>query len=236
MTLDLSAIGARIEAMLSEQLSLAPTVLPPDLARMQGSWKGAPVTLHTHAYSGPRIRYARVARIDGSGLVILNVLALSRPEWPLPILGMDVVCIGSSTVVVADLSPASIDAATRARQQEIFSQRRRAHALLPSAGVLPAWCDGWFSRDALFARIGSAAVAETAAQLADIVDAFGEIARSTAADTHQAAAIEARQRAYCAVHLSEDRGLQLTRKMFDPALADRFLREVLFPEGEPACL
>ena len=38
------------------------------------------------------------------------------------------------------------------------------------------------------------------------------------------------QSRYCAAHRKDDRGLMLLHKLFEPTLAERFLREVLFPE------
>jgi hypothetical protein len=38
---------------------------------------------------------------------------------------------------------------------------------------------------------------------------------------------------YFRAHRERDRGLMLLCRIFQPSVADRFLREVLFPEGWP---
>lgn len=206
---------AACERTLVAGLTLAPLTLPPDLATMDGEWKGAPVRLRARAWSGPRIRYARFVHVDGA-LDIANLLCLSRPEWPLPLLGADLVDVGrEAAVVVADLSP--------------LAPRQAPH---PRAAELPAWCAAWLSDGALFTRVTPDEASTVEHRVLDHVRTYVDLAAS--ARPHQGGADDVRQRqqAYCAAHLEDDRGLQLLVRMFDHGRGERFLREVLFPIGE----
>jgi hypothetical protein len=73
-------------------------------------------------------------------------------------------------------------------------------------------------------RAGQASAASRAAAPDAAPDAADE----------RAASETARQRAYSTSHLTDDRALQMLGRLFEPGLASRFLREVLFPvEGLP---
>jgi phycocyanobilin:ferredoxin oxidoreductase len=224
MAFDLAGILRASETMLVAALDLAPLALPSELAAMDGMWKGEPVRMHTRAYAGARIRYARFVAIESGAIEIVNMLCLARPEWPLPILGVDLVDLGrGAAVAAADLSPVIADQPAPAVPA--------APALTP-AGELPAWCARWFSPHALFARVAP----DERTALAHRVDAFCRVFVETAAtappDAASAALVAGRQAAYAAAHLDEDRGLQLLTKMFEPSLATRFLQGVLFPARE----
>lgn len=222
------------ETGLVRALGLVPAPLPAELARMEGQWKDAPVVLDARAYRGERISYARFVTIQGEGLEIGNALCLSAPAYPLPILGVDLVGLGRDTVVaVADLSPILDDPDARDRQLGGLASRRARGPALPPGGELPEWCRAWFSTHALFTRAPSTRHADIAQAVEDYWRAYAELA-AAAEPGAGAAGVEDAQRAYCAAHIEHDRGLQMLRKLFDPALADRFLREVLFPERRPS--
>jgi hypothetical protein len=233
---DFAAAAGVAEQRLANALSLRPMALPPELAAMHGRWKGHPVALRASAWRGARVRYARTVCIAGEGLSIVNMLALSEPDYPLPILGVDLVAAGApAAVIVADLSPIADDPTVRHRQNAALASRVSTRPELPSARTLPSWCRPWFSPRALFARITAVDDVDVGIRIGDYVDTFAALAADSRPDPAGAGHIEARQQAYCAAHLSDDRGLQLTRKMFDPALADRVLSEILFPVRGVTC-
>lgn len=233
---DFAETANSAERRLVDALALEPVTLPSELAALHGSWKGSAVSLRATAWRGPRVRYARIVRIAGDGLSIVNMLALSEADYPLPILGVDLVALGNgSAVIAADLSPIAGDPAVREQQNAALSSRVAGRPPLASAGTLPSWCDAWFSPHALFARIAADDDVDVAARTADYVDTFARLAADCRPDPARAAYVESQQQAYCAVHLRDDRGLQLTRKMFDPVLADRFLSDVLFPVRGVMC-
>jgi hypothetical protein len=66
-----------------------------------------------------------------------------------------------------------------------------------------------------------------------LADRFVELVRAAPAADHERD-VAGWQGRYCAAHRQDDRGLTLLHKMFEPTLAERFLREVLFPERIPA--
>src|SRR4029077_17585892 len=101
----------------------------------------------------------RVVTITGPALAIVNVLGLPAPGHPLPILGIDLVCVGDAPVVaVADLSP------TVARTNSAggwaaaaLEACRRTHGALPPGGMLPTRCARWFSPLHLYTRVAPTA-------------------------------------------------------------------------------
>lgn len=221
----------RIERRLVSELSLEARALPPELATLQGTFRGEPATLEARAYAGPRLGYMRCVEVRSRDLDIGNVLGLPRAEFALPVLGIDLVEVGRDTaVVVADLSPMTEGRAERAEQHALLARHRPSSAALGAASELPDWAREWFSDDALAARVGPGEAGASEAAVGAYVAAFIELVRRAEAEPAGAALISSRQRAYSAAHRERDRGLLLLRRMFDPALADRFMREVLFPE------
>jgi hypothetical protein len=114
------------------------------------------------------------------------------------------------------------------------ARRRREHPPQLPAGELPAWCAAWFSPEALLTRVPAGALPLVAEAVHAYVDAYVELARTSEPDANAVEAISAGQRGYARAHIEHDRGLGLLKKLFDPALAERFLTEVLFPERTPS--
>ncbi len=225
-----TALAAAAEQRLVPALALQAVALPAELAQLSGSWKGSPVSLAARAYRGPRIGYARFVELSGGGLDIANVLVLSRAEYPLPMLGADLVGLGRDTgVVVADLSPVPPLADVPALAQT--EQRALAALRLPPGGELPAWCRPWFSAQPLYSRVAPQHAPAVAAALTVLCERFAQLALHCEVQAGSAAAVADWQLRYCAAHRQDDRGLGLLHKLFEPALAERFLRQVLFPES-----
>lgn len=218
---DLSGILRANETLLVGALNLTRLPLPPELATMAGEWKGEAVHMRTRAYSGTRLRYARFVEIESAAIEIVNMLCLARPEWPLPILGVDLVDLGrGAAIAAADLSPLIPDHPAPAVPLA---------PALASAGELPGWCARWFSPNALFARVSAGERPALAERIGACCRVFADAAAGAQPHPALAATVAERQAAYAAAHLEEDRGLQLLTKMFEPALATRFLEDVLFP-------
>ncbi|MEY2935035.1 MAG: hypothetical protein RL033_5784 [Pseudomonadota bacterium] len=224
---------ASAERQLVRELRLSALPLPAELERLDGSWKGDAVTLSARAYVGPRIGYARFVEISGGGLDIGNVLLLSRAEYPLPMLGADLVGLGKDMgVLVADLSP--VPPLREVLPLSEREQRALSTLALPPAGELPAWCRPWFSAQALCVRITPEHAAAAALALALFCSRFAQLAQGCEEQPGSAEAVAEWQVRYCAAHRRDDRGLGLLHKIFDPKLAERFLQRVLFPEGARA--
>jgi hypothetical protein len=99
---------------------------------------------------------------------------------------------------------------------------------------LPGWALEWFSPGALSARITPAQAEIARRAVGEFADAFIELVRAAHPCKLGAESVARRHGAYCASHRDQDRGLLLLRRIFEPLVADRFLREVLFPERIPA--
>lgn len=229
---------AAAEQQLVRQLELQALPLPAELARLDGSWKGGTVTLSARAYHGPRIGYARFVDISGAGLDIGNVLVLARPEYPLPMLGADLVGLGRDTgVLVADLSPVPPLREALLRGELLLGapELNQLRALgLPPGGDLPAWCQPWFSTQPVYSRVAPQHAPAVQRALSLLCERFAQLAARCEAQPGSAAAVSEWQARYCEAHRRDDRGLGLLHKIFDPTLAERFLRQVLFPEGTRA--
>ena len=225
-----AALADEAATLLVSGLQLTVAPLAPSLAEADGTWKGAPVRIVTRAWTGPRVRWARVAAVTGDELEIANVLCLPRAEYPLPILGADLVALGprAGTMLAADLSPVLPPGATRDAQLAGFAARMRRH-VLPPGGALPDWCARWFSPHALYTRPGPAQLGEAAAAFRDVVDAFVVLAQEAKPEPALAAEVARAQAGYAAAHLTDDKGLGLLGRMFGEAWASHYLREVLFP-------
>lgn len=225
------ALSAEVEMV--RELGLGTLALPAELARLDGSFRGEPVALESRAYRGERSAYFRFVRIEGQSLQIANLLCFSTPEHALPILGVDLVALGTGTLVLAaDLSPIHPDPHVRRAQLSGLARRSPGSDLARSEP--PAWCEPWFSPHAVVARATPAELPAVAAALSDFVRAYIELARTSEPAPALAREVAEAQRAYSRAHLEHDRGLGLLRKLFEPAVADRFLHEVLFPTGGPA--
>jgi hypothetical protein len=235
-------VARRIEELAVRELELSPLPLGPQLAALDGEFRGRPARLSARAYAGPRHAYARFVDLVGDGLEIANIVIVARPEHPLPVLGIDLVGLGKEkAVVVADLSPMTDTASQRVEEHDVVARCRKTRLSPELALELPAWATPWFSEDAVCARVTSSESVAACQAVAEMADAFVQLSRLDAgADPGAGAAAELRgevsrrQQAYFAAHRADDRGLLLLRRIFEPEVADRFLREVLFPERIPA--
>jgi ferredoxin-dependent bilin reductase len=240
-------LARHIEELARRELELSPLALPPELAALDGEFRGRPAQLSARAYSGPRHAYARFVELVGDGLEIANVVIVARPELPLPVLGVDLVGLGKEkAVIVADLSPMT-DEPGRLSLERAAVEADGARALPPESALeLPAWAERWFSKNALCVRVTPSESVAACQVVAEMARAFVELSRAEPAPERSngsAASVGApdrrgevarRQQAYFDAHRADDRGLLLLRRIFEPGVADRFLREVLFPERMPA--
>jgi hypothetical protein len=228
------ALARRLEHELVEKLELTLVPLPAELAHLEGRFRERPAKLDARAYTGPRVRYARVVELESDEIEIANVLVCAPAELPLPVLGVDLVGLGRDTaMVVADLSPVSSDAQVAARQLTVLQRYRRTELPPETASELPAWAVEWFSSGALCARVDEQRAPSAKQAVLEAADAFVELTQQARPYSADAAAVAERQLRYFRVHRERDRGLTLLGRIFEPALAARFLREVLFPERLP---
>jgi phycocyanobilin:ferredoxin oxidoreductase len=206
---------AAVEDELVRGLDLRPVALPAELREARGSWKGEAVQLVARAYEGPRFRFCRFVELSGGAMSIANALCLPRRDLPLPVFGLDVVAPGHGGVMVAaDLSPINGGPVPALPP----------HAL-PPGGALPGWCERVFSSNPLYTRVPIAQLGAAEEPILARVRALAAMRVAPADETQIAAA----QRAYCAAHLEDDKGLGMLAHIFGAMWAERFLREVMFP-------
>jgi hypothetical protein len=238
--LDVIHIAGQIERRLVARLALQGLALPPDLRALDGHWKGAPAVLEARAYRGAQTSFARFVQVHAADDVrIANGLVVPQHGSSLPIFGFDLVALGRrGALIVADLSPVwAAGDPRRSIDNERIRRRTEGMPPLPAAGELPPWARDWFSARAVFARVGAEQHADVVRALDQLVDACVEIANDvTNEDMADEGEIRARQRAYCAAHLEDDRGLIMLTRMFEPTRARRLLSEVMFPVEGPAWL
>lgn len=228
---DFTTSVAAAERALVAGLELRPLPIPAELARIEGAWRGGPVTLSARAYRGPRTAYARFVELSGAELVIGNVLCLSTPEHALPILGADLVALAKDSVVaVADLSP--VPGAPPAGDFDSLAGSDAATALPRSEP--PAWAASWLSSSALVTRAPANASGVIARAVAGYWRRYLELARDSVPHERHVGPTLGAQAAYAQAHVRDDRGLNLLGKIFAPSLAERFVRKVLFPERTPS--
>jgi hypothetical protein len=205
-----------LEAALERELGLVPRALPAELAAASGTLRGAPVQLHTRAWTGPAFRHVRVARLTGPRLAIVNLLALPEVDRDLPVLGADVVWLGKDDLLLAvDLTPTGACAADVPRAE------------LPPAGALPGWAERIFSREAVFARVPSSGEGAVREVIDARIHALAALARASGPGPSFAAA----QDRYLRAHLEDERLLGPLRAAFGAEHTARYVREVLFPSA-----
>lgn len=235
-----------IERQLVDALELSPLPIEPELARAEGTWKERPVAIETRAYRGRAIRYARFVTAVGAELEIGNVLCLSVPDGPLPILGADLVArlvpgrpgegeARWQTMVAADLSPTHPEEAGRARQLAGLERRLAPYrGVLPSAGELPAWCARWFSSHAVFSRPSPPQLGAAVAAVREMASEFVCLARAAEQERRRpelVARVSTVQDEYAAAHRADDKGLTMLARMFGAGWAGRYVEEILFPDS-----
>jgi phycocyanobilin:ferredoxin oxidoreductase len=218
------------EVWLVRELVLDPVPVDPELAFAEGTWKGEPVTIETRAYASDQIRQARFAIVRGPALEIGNILCLSTLEWPLPILGADLVAIRREQGMVAvDLSPTLPPGEQREAQLSGLAAMQAQQPELPPGGVLPDWCADWFSPHALYTRVPLSQAEAAAAAFRDFPRHFIDLARQGRPQSELSAHVARVQDGYMAAHRNDDRGLGMLAKMFGPTWAERYVSELLFP-------
>ncbi|EYF06823.1 hypothetical protein [Chondromyces apiculatus] len=226
----LKALVRRAEGGLVEALGLRPLQLDPEATHAVGTYRGRAVTLETRAYRGQPLHYARFVEITGEGLAIGNMLCTPCVDHPLPILGVDLVMLGDTLMLVADLSPTLPPGKEREAQLAPLDAACAARSsTLPPGGALPAWCTAWFSPFALYTRVAGADLARAASACDDLVRVHVSLCTASApAPQHRLGTARAVE-GYAAAHREHDKGLRMLAKLFGEGWAARYIAETLFP-------
>ncbi|MDJ0687353.1 MAG: phycocyanobilin:ferredoxin oxidoreductase [Xenococcaceae cyanobacterium MO_188.B32] len=96
-----------IEEIWERNLNLSPYDIPEDLGYVEGNLEGEKLIIENHCYQTPQFRklHLELAQV-GDRLDILHCVMFPRPNYPLPIFGVDLV--GSQkgiSAAIVDLSP-----------------------------------------------------------------------------------------------------------------------------------
>lgn len=225
------AIGDACERALTERFALRALALDPAVAGARGAWKGEPAVVDARAYTGGPLRYARVVRVVAGPLAIANVLGVSHHALGLPILGIDLVALGTrdAAMVAADLTPTLPAGRARDAQLAAASDLVGPDPALPPGGELPGWCREWFSPRALYVRPAAAELPVAGEALARRIAALAGLAAAATPDPARAAVVARRVDGYFQAHRTEDKGLGLLGRMFGFAWMEQFVAEILFP-------
>jgi hypothetical protein len=237
---DFGTLTRAAESRLVRALGLEPVALPGELAVMRGAWQGQPVEARARAYAGAGVELARFVTVEGAGLSIGNVLVIPGTDSAAPILGGDLVWIGTRptvAMIAADLSPTLPDPDQRGRQNAASVAALPPAPELPTGGALPAWCLSIFSPSPLYTRFGRGEAGRAREAFLGYVEAFAFLATgeqiSPIAGSRDA--IRSGVRSYIERHRLDDRGLLLLERLFGKDRAMRFLDEVLFPIVTDGC-
>ncbi|NES85710.1 MAG: phycocyanobilin:ferredoxin oxidoreductase [Moorea sp. SIO2B7] len=219
-----------IEAHWKRYFSLSPYTIPEDMGYVEGSLEGEKLIIENHCYQTPKFRklHLELAQI-GHHLDILHCVMFPRPNYALPMFGVDLVGgkKGISAAIV-DLSPITSDRILPLSYRNVlanlpkfdFSQQRD----------LPSWGD-IFSEFCLFIR--PANVGEEDAFL-DLVHNFLTLHCKIAITTdpvslpNQEAEILAGQNYYCTKQQKNDKTRRVLEMSFGREWTERYLTTMLF--------
>lgn len=215
--------AAAVEAVVLRGLGLPSAAAR--VVRADGELRGAPVTLEA------RIRdVGRVVVVEGQGVAFANLLFAAPPDRAAPVLGIDLVALGESTLVAADLTPVLPPRTPEHdAQTDTLALLRARHSALPSAGPLSPPYDTLLSPHCIHARVTTGAEAGlTRACLRDLAETFVTFAKAPPRPD-LAPAATAGLSSYMAGHRQDLRILSVLTRAFGPTFATPFVREVLFP-------
>ncbi len=228
-----------IEANWERYLTLSPYDIPQDLGYVEGSLEGEKLTIENRCYQTPQFRklHLELAQV-GTSLDILHCVMFPRPNYPLPIFGVDLVgSKGRIGAAIVDLSPVTREgAAPRQRQDRVLanSYRNVLANLNPvefsQPRDLPPWGD-IFSEFCLFVRpVDPLEEKLFFARVKEFLTLHCQIAISTSpvSSRLEKAEILAVQHYYCTKQQQNDKTRRVLEKSLDREWTDRYMTTMLF--------
>jgi hypothetical protein len=218
-----------VEQRMVDLFALRRRVLPQGLETGTGRWKDAPVAIATRAYEGDAVSYLRVALVSGIQVTLGSILALPRPNRPVPILGAELSWSGArgELTVTADLTPVR-DALERHTELAAIARGVPDVSRLPTAGELPRWRTEWSSPSALHTRVARGQAGEALKAFDGYVNAFVKLLGGTSPSAERAYHIRAMQEGYILAH-RDDESLAILGAMFGRAWTENYLARAFFP-------
>lgn len=219
-----------IESHWQQNLTLEPYTIPEDMGYVEGSLEGEKLVIENHCYQTPQFRklHLELAQV-GHNLDILHCVMFPRPNYDLPLFGVDIVAgrKGISAAIV-DLSPVKRNRILPNSYHQVltnlppaeFSQRRD----------LPQWGD-IFSEFCLFIRpVNRQEEQAFLEQVNYFLLLHCQIASQSTpvASAAQEAQILAGQNYYCHRQRQNDKTRRVLEKSFGKEWTDRYLLTMLF--------
>ncbi len=227
-------LAATIENTWQTQLALAPYDTPTDLGYVEGALEGERLTIENSCYQTPQFRkiHLELAKV-GKNLDILHCVMFPKPQFNLPILGIDIVAgRGQISAAIVDLSPVlATQSEAKPTLPEAYEQRlsKIPPIQFGKPRELPAWGD-IFSKFCLFIRPESPQEEnEFLEQVTQYLSIHCQLAsQSEPITTDQQALVLAGQRHYCSQQQKNDKTRRILESAFGTEWADRYFRTMLF--------
>ena len=219
-----------IEEIWECNLSLSPYHIPEDLGYVEGSLEGEKLIIENRCYQTPQFRklHLELARV-GERLDILHCVMFPRPNYPLPIFGVDLV--GSQkgiSAAIVDLSPVTRD---RILPQDYSSILRNLPVLkFSQPRDLPAW-GKIFSEFCLFIRpVNTEEERLFLARVRQFLTLHCQMAMVARplASSFEKTEILAGQHYYCTQQQQNDKTRRVLEKSLGKAWTDRYMSTMLF--------
>ncbi|MGF1540590.1 MAG: phycocyanobilin:ferredoxin oxidoreductase [Pleurocapsa sp.] len=219
-----------IEQTWQQYLTLSPYQIPEDLGYVEGSLEGEKLIIENRCYQTPQFRklHLELARV-GDRLDILHCVMFPRPNYDLPIFGVDLV--GSAAGIgaaIVDLSPVNHDRLL----PDVYHQ---SLSTLPSINfaqprLLPEWGE-IFSEFCLFIRPSDRP--EEILFLNRVKEYLtlhcqNATATSPIVSTDRQAEILAGQNYYCAKQQQNDKTRRVLEKSLGKVWTERYMTQMLF--------
>lgn len=219
-----------IEEIWEGKLSLSPYNIPEDLGYVEGNLEGEKLIIENRCHQTPQFRklHLELAQV-GDRLDILHCVMFPRPNYPLPIFGVDLV--GSQkgiSAAIVDLSPVTDDRTLPKAYSYILDNLPAFEFSQPRE--LPPW-GNIFSKFCLFVRPVNA---EEERLFLDRVREFLTLHCTMATVTNFVASSFERaellmgQRYYCTQQQQNDKTRRVLEKSLGRAWTDRYMSTMLF--------
>ena len=219
-----------IEEIWEDNFSLFPYSIPEDLGYVEGNLEGEKLIIENCCYQTPQFRklHLELAQV-GDRLNILHCVMFPRPNYPLPIFGVDLV--GSQkgiSAAIVDLSPVTHDRTLPKAYSYILDNLPAFEFSQPRE--LPPW-GNIFSKFCLFIRPVNA---EEERLFLDRVREFLTLHCTMATVTNSVASSFERaellmgQRYYCTQQQRNDKTRRVLEKSLGRAWTDRYMSTMLF--------
>ncbi|MDJ0681687.1 MAG: phycocyanobilin:ferredoxin oxidoreductase [Xenococcaceae cyanobacterium MO_167.B52] len=219
-----------IEKHWSKYLTLSPYQIPEDLGYIEGSLEGEKLVIENHCYQTPQFRklHLELAQV-GHRLDILHCVMFPRPDYDLPIFGVDLV--GSQAGIgaaIVDLSPVNSDRSLADNYSQLLANLPQIDFAQPRN--LPEW-GNIFSEFCLFIRpqnrIEEVLFLNRVSQFLEIHCQIA-LEKSPLVCSSKKAEILKGQRYYCQQQQQNDKTRKVLEKSLGQVWTNRYMTQMLF--------